>query len=218
MLFFKKNPKKNIEKTLKRLIKKGKENEVKKFLDFYEKENTLDAKFFWNVASYKWDERISLEVRNFIKKELSSLRGMNLSLGSGCYPYVKNSVLVDFSDEMLKKAEGCKKLKLDLNKGKLPFSENSFDSVTMVFVVDYLKNLDKLLIEVRRVLKDKGNLVIVNTKKPVDDFYRKQEIKHYNGEDLKRILKGFDAEIHEKRVKGMDLIFVNSVIRKPEKA
>ncbi len=218
MLFFNKNPKKNIEKKLKRLLKKGKKKEVREFLDFYEKEDTLDAKFFWNTASYKWDKRISKKIRDFIKKELSDLRGMNLSLGSGCYPYVKNSVLVDFSEEMLRKAEGCRKVCLDLNKGELPFSDNSFDSVTIVFVVDYLKNLFGLFKEVKRVLKSKGKLIIVNSKKPIADFYRKQEIKHYSSDDLKKILKGFDVETEKKKVDDMVLLFVNSVVRKPEKA
>ena len=34
------------------------------------------------------------EIREFIKEELAGLKGKNLSLGSGCYPYVDRSVFV----------------------------------------------------------------------------------------------------------------------------
>jgi len=208
MVFSKqKTIRRNIDKKVKKLFDKGKKKEAKEFLDFFEKGGLQDSKFFWNMASYKWDKRISKEIREFIKKELSDLRGMNLSLGSGCYPYIKNSVLVDFSEEMLKKVGGGKKVNLDLNKGKLPFSDSSFDSVTMVFIVDYLKNLDKLFKEVKRVLNKDGKLVVVNSKKPIDEFYRKQEVKHHDEESLKEILRDFKVNIKEKSIGKRTLVF-----------
>jgi len=63
-----------------------------------------DPKTFWNIESYGWESRIPKKIRDEIKKELSFLKGKNLSLGSGSHPYVKNSVLVDISEEMLKNA------------------------------------------------------------------------------------------------------------------
>ncbi|MBW2996539.1 class I SAM-dependent methyltransferase [Candidatus Woesearchaeota archaeon] len=169
-----------------------------------------DSRKFWDVESYGWEARIPLRIREFIKEKLSVLQGRNLSLGSGNYPYVRGSVLVDFSREMLNQADAKEKIVLDLDKEKLPFEDKSFDSVTMVFVVDYLRNLDMLLKEVKRVLKKDGKLVIVNTKKPIDDYYRIQEAKHYAGNDLKGILKDFNVEIHEKRVLNRVLVFVEA--------
>ena len=110
-----------------------------------------NSELFWNIESYGWKNRIPEEVRDFIKKEIKP-KGKILSLGCGCYPYVKNAILVDISKEMLDLAKGKKKIVHDLNK-KLPFKNNSFDSVTLIFVIDYIKNINLLINEIKRILK-----------------------------------------------------------------
>jgi SAM-dependent methyltransferase len=171
---------------------------------------------FWDVEAAGWKAKIPYYVRQFIRKEL--LRrippgGLNLSLGPGSYPYIEESVLVDISEEMLKAAEPTvkfkKKIVHDLDKGYLPFKNNSFDTVTMVFVVNYLRNPEDVFREIYRVLKKKGKLIIVQSAKMLDDWYAKQEKKQYKAEELKKLLAaaGFMARIEKKKVKRTKLIF-----------
>ncbi|MBR9692152.1 class I SAM-dependent methyltransferase [Candidatus Woesearchaeota archaeon] len=169
-----------------------------------------NARKFWDIQSYGWSGKIPKEIRLFIKKELGVLKGKNLSLGCGSYPYVEDSVLLDFSSEMLKSAKGSKKVVHDLEEKKLPFKDDSFDSVTMVFVADYIKNLRNLFQEIRRVLNKDGRLMIVQSKKPIDDFYRMHEKKHLVGVDLKKILANFGVDVEEKKVGNRVLVFVEA--------
>jgi SAM-dependent methyltransferase len=203
-MFKEESVKRRIEKKIKRLDKK----DAAEFRKLHAEEDLQDEKMFWDMISYTWESKIPEEIRKAIKKRLSKLKGDNLSLGCGCCPYVKDSVLVDFSEQMLKFAEGKEKHIVDLNKAKLPFSDNSFDSVTMVFVVDYLNNLDKLLKEVKRVLKKDGKLIVVNSKKPIDKFYRRHEKKHYSSDELTGLLKDFDVNVEEKKIGNRVLVFI----------
>jgi ubiquinone/menaquinone biosynthesis C-methylase UbiE len=63
--------------------------------------------------------------------------------------------------------------------------------------------------EVKRVLKKKGKLVIVNSKKPIDDFYRTKEVKHIT--DFSKLLKDFDFKVKEKEVLGKRILFVKAL-------
>jgi SAM-dependent methyltransferase len=194
------------KKKKQKLLKQAK-NIAKKIPDL--KDWPKDPKTFWNIESYGWESRIPKEIREEIKKELSQLKGKNLSLGSGSHPYVANSTLIDISEEMLKNLKG-KKVILDLNKAKLPFKNNTFDSVTMVFIVDYLKNLKQLIKEVKRVLNKDGKLIIINSKKPINEFYRIQEHQHVT--DFNKILKDFKVEIKEKLICNQNIIFIQARI------
>ena len=171
-----------------------------------------DSKIFWNVEAYGWKNKIPYEVREFIKKEIK-VNGKVLSLGSGCYPYVKNSVLVDISKDMLDLAKAKRKIVHDLNE-KLPFKNNSFDSATLIFVIDYIKNITGLIKEVKRVLKKNGKLIIVQNKAVVDDYYRIQEKKHIVGDNLKKLLKDFKIDYSEKDILDKKLVFVEAKVYK----
>jgi len=173
---------------------------------------------FWDVEAFAWRTKIPSHVRLFIRKELLKripLGGINLSLGPGSYPYIEDSVLVDISPEMLKAVEPTvkftRKIVHDLEKGKLPFKDNSFDTVTMVFVVNYLSKLP--FKEIYRVLKKKGKLIIVQSAKMLDDWYVKQEKKQYSASELKKLLAdaGFKAKVEKKKVKRTKLVFIEGV-------
>lgn len=81
---------------------------------------------------------------------------------------------VDISEGML--SMGRKKMiakkvadKIELKAGdseNLPFSDNSFDAVTVAFGVRNFENLEKGLVEIKRVLKPNGRLVILEFSKP----------------------------------------------------
>ena len=114
---------------------------------------------------------------------------------------------------MLKSVSSVKfkaRIEYDLEKGKLPFQDKSFDSVTMVFIIDYLKNLKQVLKEVKRVLKPKGKLILVNSKKPIDSWYRNHEVKHLTRKEIKELLQkeGFKVKVEEKKINKIVLLFV----------
>jgi demethylmenaquinone methyltransferase/2-methoxy-6-polyprenyl-1,4-benzoquinol methylase len=81
---------------------------------------------------------------------------------------------VDISEGML--SMGRKKMterkldhKIELKSGdseNLPFGDNTFDAVTVAFGVRNFENLEKGLSEIKRVLKPKGRIVVLEFSKP----------------------------------------------------
>ncbi|MBW2981868.1 class I SAM-dependent methyltransferase [Candidatus Woesearchaeota archaeon] len=178
-----------------------------------------DSKKFWDAEAYAWLSKIPRKIRESIKQELMKRipsGKINLSLGSGSYPYIEESILLDFSAEMLKSVPPIKykaRLEYDLELGKLPFKNNSFDTITMVFIIDYLKNINSVLKEVNRILKPKGKLILVNAKKPIDIWYRKHEVKQYSKDDIISLLKqaGFKVNIKEKKIDKITLFIAEGL-------
>lgn len=91
--------------------------------------------------------------------------GLNLPL----YPRDGDVTGVDISEEMLRKAEervrtlGMINTKLMLMDGsKLAFPDNSFDRVIATYVISAVPDPVKTLLEMRRVCKPSGHLVILN--------------------------------------------------------
>jgi len=212
-LFFKISFAKDEER--KRLIREAKKiaDKIPEFKGWPEK--TVK---FWDVEAMSWRMKVPSFVRLFIRKELlKKAKKLNLALGSGSCPYIEDSVLVDFSTEMLKAVEPSfkfsKKIVYDLDKGKLPFGDNSFDSVTMVFVVNYLSRAEKVFREVFRILKEKGKLIIVQSAKMLDDWYVKKEKKQWKTEELSKLLKkiGFKVKVEKKKIRRTQLVFVEAI-------
>jgi len=173
------------------------------------------GKKFWDVEALAWVVKIPKHVRQFIRKELLKrikLSGMNLSLGSGSYPYVRKSVLLDYSEKMLEQVivKFKKKVVHDIQKIPWPFKKNTFDSISAVFIINYLKNLKKVFKEAKRVLKTKGKLIIVQSAKPLGEFYRIKEAKEYKPDDIAKILKqlGFKTKVEKKKTKRTSLVFI----------
>lgn len=81
---------------------------------------------------------------------------------------------VDIAGDMLE--VGRRKLRkqgldalIELQQGdseNLPFPDNTFDAVTVAFGVRNFENLEKGLVEMRRVLKNDGQLVVLEFSKP----------------------------------------------------
>jgi demethylmenaquinone methyltransferase/2-methoxy-6-polyprenyl-1,4-benzoquinol methylase len=68
----------------------------------------------------------------------------------------------------------------------LPFSENSFDAVTIAFGLRNLPNVDNGLRELARILKPGGRLVVLEFSSPVVPGFR-QLFNFYFGQILPRI-------------------------------
>lgn len=81
---------------------------------------------------------------------------------------------IDISDRMLeigkrkvKKSKWHKKIKMEIGDGeKINYPTNYFDAVTVSFGVRNFENLDKSLLEIFRILRPKGELVILETAIP----------------------------------------------------
>jgi phosphatidylethanolamine/phosphatidyl-N-methylethanolamine N-methyltransferase len=91
--------------------------------------------------------------------------GLNLPL----YPRECDVTGVDISEEMLRKAQervrtlGMTDAKLLVMDGsKLDFPDNSFDRVIATYVISAVPDPVKTLLEMRRVCKPSGHLVILN--------------------------------------------------------
>jgi SAM-dependent methyltransferase len=168
-----------------------------------------DSKQFWNAEAICWTNRLDSNVREAIRKELSFLQGSNLDLGSGSYSYVKNSVVADFAEEMLLVNDAKQKLVVDLEK-KLPLSDHLFDSVTMVFVASYVKNLSNLFIEAKRVLKIGGKLVIFQSADPVMDIHGMHYKNNYGDSELKILLKqaGLKVRSFNRKLAGKEFLML----------
>jgi len=164
---------------------------------------------FWNAEAFMWEKKISLEKRALIKKELSFLSGRNLDLGCGAYSYIR-SVGFDFSPQMLKFNKTIEEgISGDLEE-VLPFADDSFDSVTAVFVLNYIKNYQQLIREVKRIVKI--DFMVVLSSKKVNDWQHQKEINIFSAEGWVKILgeAGFSVNLTEKE----NLWFFKCVKRK----
>ena len=115
-----------------------------------------DKKSFWNAEAFMWNKKIDKEIRELIRGEVEFLSGgKNLDLGCGSYSYLK-SVGFDISEKMLNFNDNCLEKVIGDLENDLPFFANNFDSVTAIFVLNYVENYTFLLQEVKRVLKDQS--------------------------------------------------------------
>lgn len=176
------------------------------------------AKKFWDVEALTWLIKIPKHIRQFIRMELLKKikpGSLNLALGSGSYPYIKESVLLDYSEKMLEQVaiKYKKKIIHDIQEIPWPFKNNSFDSITAVFIINYLKNLRQVFKEAKRVLKPKGKIIIIQSAKPLGEFYRTIESKQYKPEEIIKALKQnkFMTTLKEKKIKRTSLVFIEGV-------
>jgi len=107
-------------------------------------------------------------IKQFIDFYLSKrLKGRNLDVGGGWYRHYPNSDVVDISPVCLNYniAPPERKHVFDLETisegAKLPFDDNTFDSATMISVIQYLPKPWDVIKEVERVLKPNTELYVI---------------------------------------------------------
>jgi len=121
---------------------------------------------------------------------------------------------IDFSKTMLKRAqEKARKLNINFkyrNITNLPFSSNSFDKVTCNLVLSHIRNLNKVVKEISRVVKKNG-IVVISDLNPFlcgsegGAFFYRKKIRYriktyiYSFEDFFRAFKLSNLEIEEFR-------------------
>lgn len=147
----------------------------------------FDKQQFWNAEAICWRTRLSKEKRAVISNELSSLTGLNLDLGAGSHSYVKNSIAIDFSPEMLHLNNTPHKVVADLEK-PLTFHSEIFDSITAIFIFNYIKNAQQLIKEAKRVLQVGGQFIIAIADN-ISPLHQLHYQNNYGPDELKILLK-----------------------------
>lgn len=106
----------------------------------------------------EWSEAFEADYRE-LTKQLEGDTVLSLGCGSGRIEKRLSSIYkiegVDNNETALKMCEN-KKLKaknVDLEKGKLPYEDNSFDNVIGAYVLEHLDNVQDIIKEARRVAK-----------------------------------------------------------------
>jgi phosphatidylethanolamine/phosphatidyl-N-methylethanolamine N-methyltransferase len=100
---------------------------------------------------------------------------LEIGVGTGLmlprYPSATNVVGIDLSEEMLEIARNrASEIKSDdrnitlihMNAESLAFPDNTFDCVTLPYVLSVTPNPEKLVAEIRRVCKENGTILILN--------------------------------------------------------
>lgn len=122
---------------------------------------------------YLWKEFIEMFVENI------NLGGRLLDLGCGfgtesmlLSPYCEDITAVDINEEKIlvfKKLlgqTGIKNIKpIVANAEKLPFEKESFDIVFCNESLSHVSDIKKVLVEIRRVLKQNGQIIVAETKR-----------------------------------------------------
>ena len=166
---------------------------------------------FWDYEATNWKLRIPTQIKEYISTELKKrIKGKNLDIGSGSTNYTKNHACIDLSYEMLEWNQ-CKN-KAQANAENLPFKNKSFDTATLVFVANYVQDIEKLTKELKRVLKKKGKAVFVQSAKPVHKLHQLAENKEFSIERLNNSLKkaGFKTKQEEKITGNTKLVFIDA--------
>jgi len=156
-----------------------------------------DDKAFWNAEAFMWSRKIEKETREEIKEIIAnklSQVGRNLDLGCGAYSYIP-SVGFDISPKMLDLNENAIEKHVGDLESNLSFSNGYFDSVTAVFVLNYVENIELLLDEIFRILNEDGVFIAIIAKS-INSWQKQKEVKR---SDLQNLLqKRFNVELESK--------------------
>ncbi len=154
---------------------------------------------FWNGEAFMWSHKIDKNVRDVITRELLRTASKNnLDIGCGSYSYVP-SVGFDISAKMLQFNQNCtRKVQGNLEQ-KWPFLDNEFDSITAVFVLNYV-DADFVLKEAKRVLSKEGTFILLISGKGVNTWQKQKEVNSYSFNDWRKLLEnhGLIVESYEK--------------------
>jgi len=202
----------------------------------------VNQKKIWENISRKWNKfrvRVSPSAEKFVKEQKGEI--LDLGCGSG-RNFVKVRGLkwaaVDFSEKMVEFAKvKAKKLKMNIEivqseSTKLPFENNSFDSVlcfAVIHCIDTAAKRKKTLKEIYRVLKPGGEALVTTwgtnaprVKNKGKECYVPWTLKYMKGKQM-RYTYIYDSKEMEDLVKsvGFEIVSswedrnVNVIIRKP---
>lgn len=135
----------------------------KKMKEIYEKMDFYDHKLYWEDLNQK-SLLGALYQKLFLYPMLTKhITGKLIDVGAGlgdmCV-YYKNSVAADINKFSV---ENYKKRNLEnilIEDNKINYSDGTFDTALMDNVLEHISNPNPLLLEIRRILKKDGKLII----------------------------------------------------------
>lgn len=132
-------------------------------------------------------------LENYLKKALPLLEGIVLDIGSGNRRY----------DRLLKQKPTAIDIKANKEKevefgdvNDLNFPDSSFDNVICLEVFEYLKNPQKAIGEIERVLRPKGKLILScpfmykvhqDQLRYTSDFWKEELLKKFSEKEVKTV-------------------------------
>jgi len=162
-----------------------------------------DPEKFWDIEAPFWYRRVDVVSKSLIADELGKfVFGRVLNIGSGSSSYV-DSVNLDISFEML--SWNPSDIKVQADALSLPFKDKSFDSAAVVFVANYIKDLPLFVSELRRVLKDNGNVLFVQGKS-INRLHMLAENKNFSLDSFAALLRS--AGFLVRKIEKDNLIFL----------
>ncbi|MFA7707429.1 MAG: class I SAM-dependent methyltransferase [Candidatus Pacearchaeota archaeon] len=166
--------------------------------------------------SKKIEMRSIRNLNKTITKYVSGKRVLDNGSARGSFIYEKHpekdiySMDINANEVINKRA---KEFKI-ADSTKLPYKKNEFDCVVFAGVIQYVKDYEKSIEEIKRVLKDNGKLIIASVNRK--SLFRRiglinpmpkpeaGEYQIFSFKELKDLLKKHDFEI--KQEKGVDFI------------
>ncbi len=125
----------------------------------------------------------------FLKDWLDSLRGTTLDIGAGTgllNKFFKPDVLLDNSFNMLLHAKGCRVCADALN---LPFKNKSFDNIISFSVLQDVKDKQRFVDEVYRVVRSKAIITLTKRGKSIEEL--KKLFRNFNIIEIREQEKDF---------------------------
>lgn len=114
-----------------------------------------------------WSKKKIEEFEEIVEEYTKDKKVLDLGCGTGILSSMLTKsfrlVGVDISTDLLNIAKGRHKLQ-SLIRGDaefLPLRKNSFDVVIVAFLLHHLENIDKCLVEIKRILVNTGILIIL---------------------------------------------------------
>jgi len=201
--------------------------------EYYESVKYLSRiyKFFGGLPTYPEDLMVPIinsSIQEGLNKILNPRNRYILDLACGTGMYTRNLSkkaahiwAVDLSIEMLKQA------KLKIKQGKLgnitlaradayrlPFSENQFHGVSCIGAMQLFKDMDVILAEIKRVMKDCGTLAVMTyVKEGVwkgeehQNYLEKLDIHYFEVNEIENLLKQCGFENFLYKINGSMIMF-----------
>lgn len=131
----------------------------------------------------------------FSKILKSDFSGKLLDVGSGDGTFVQVCKQYGIEAKGIDVCDG-----IDFEKDKLSFEDNEFDIVVMYSVLEHLQSPGNILLEIHRILKNTGKLVIITTNFELDnlflcgrDFFNDPTHIHpYNRKSIRTLMKMYN--------------------------
>ena len=153
--------------------------------------------------------------------------GKILDVGCGIGDYIsltKNAIGTDINKYNIRFLEKKGLNAVLMEEGKLPFSENQFDSILLDNVIEHLTSPEKLIKEIVRVSKDNSNLIVgvpglKGYERDPDHkvFYKKEDLKvlfkKYNYNLSKTLYFPFNFPFLSKKLSSYSIFCVFSLLK-----